>query len=725
VATSTLSALVLAAAAALAPGQEATQAQSTPLVPHRFVAPPTVDGRLAGDEEWQAIAPLPLVTLYPAFRTPPTERTEIRVGYDDEYVYASIRAWDSDVEDIRATTLYRDRWQSDDEFVIILDTFGDGQSAAMFLVTPAGVRVDNQLTHDAEPGRGEWMNRDWNVPWDAAATVLADGWIAEMRVPFSSLRFETVDDRVTMRLKAYRYLPRKGENQIFPATRPDAGAQPHFKPSIGQPVVFDGIRAGLPTYIQPFVTATSASGNGDGSDVDAGLDLKFVPARATTVDVTLNTDFAQVEVDRLQVNLTRFPLRFPERRPFFLERAGLFAVGLGGDDTLFHSRRIGLTADGQPQPVRVGARVVSRIGGWDVGALDVQVGEDDEGGVPENAGAVRAQRVTARGDAFGFGATSLHRGGSTSWAAAADASIALGRDRLSAVWAMSDEDDTPASPAPGIERSRGMLRIQRGAEQGLFYNAEYRFTGRQFAPALGFVRLSDAHEMAGRLGQTWRPEAAARLRRHGWSLDVASRWRRLDAALEESRVAVEWNAETPAGVFGRVRLQRATEDVPAGFEVAPGTSVAPGRYDSTTGRVTFATPPATVQVFSTVETGGFYGGRRHGWRVEPVWTPSRHFQGWVIVDSSRFPGLAGQPPSSIDLVIVGMRTAFSTKAFLDLDLQRSSGVPAIGQLRFRWNVSEGHDLWVVAEHGRRVEGARSTALTVKYTRLFTLLAGRT
>jgi hypothetical protein len=678
--------------------------------PAVFERPPTIDG-LVNEDEWRAAAPLPLVNLYPSFEAPLTERTEIRIGSDSSYFYASIRAWDTEPDRIRATTLYRDRWQTDEEFVVILDTFADGQNAAMFLVTPAGVRVDNQLTNDAEPGRGEWMNRDWNVPWDAAAVRLPDGWSAEMRVPFSSLRFTVVDGLTQMKVKSYRYLPRKGENQIYPATRPDAGTSPHFKPSLGQPMAFRNLRPATPVYVQPYIAATTAARGQDAGAFDIGVDVKLSPTRSTTLDLTVNTDFAQVEVDSLQLNLTRIPLFFPERRPFFLERAGLFSVGRGSNDTLFHSRRVGLGDDGAPRPIRGGARLVGRAGGWDVGILNVQTGSPDPGGAGNNAGVVRLQRLSSSGHAIGFTTTTLAGNGSNSLAGAVDASFAVGRQRLSTVWATSSGAGTP------LERSRGSVRWQRGAQQGLAFIGEYRFTGEAFRPTLGFVRVTDSHEVEIRLRQSWRPPASTRVRSHGWTMDNSARWRRGDATLEEARTSVGWAAETIGGVFGRAALIAAEEDVPVAFSIAGVRTVAPGRYRTAAGQLLLSTPSTSAfQLTAEGTAGGFYGGRRFNWRLSPTWKPSAHFGAWAIVDRTRLSGLA-QPSRSITLTSVGVNAALNTQLFLDLLAQRAPGRPAIGQARFRWNPSEGHDLWAVLERGETATGTTRYSFTMKYAKL--------
>jgi len=680
------------------------------LSPHRFSQPPVVDGQVT-DEEWAGVAVLPLVNLYPSFGSPLTERTEIRIGYDADALYASIRAWDTEPSRIRASTLQRDRWETDDEFVVILDTFADGQNGAMFLVTPAGVRVDNQLTHDTEPGRGAWLNRDWNVPWDAAAARQPDGWSAEMRVPFSSLRFRGDSDRVTMRVKSYRYIPRKSENQMFPATRPDAGANPHFKPSAGQVVVFEGIAPTTPVYVQPYLAATTASRGTGRRDWNIGTDVKWSLSQGLTLDLVANADFAQVEVDQPQVNLTRFPLRFPEQRPFFLERSGLFAVGLGGDDTLFHSRRVGLSAAGLPVPLHAGVRLAGRLRDWDVGVLTAQEG----GAEAHNTTVVRLQRPLVAGPSVGLTATT-RVGANATGAAAIDASWARGRQLATGVWAVASGRDQ------WLEQSRGMLRWQRDGESGLSANGEYRFTGRGFEPSAGFVRVLNAHEASASVRQIWRPDAAV-VRRIGWDLSGSARWRRAaetggpTAGLEEARLFAGGNAEWRSGIFTSAVIEVGNDDVAEPFVVTQPIVVNPGQYDTVAGRVVVGTPAGrALQVTARTEFGGWYGGRRWRWRVEPVWTPNAYLQAWATYDGTRIDRRV-DGTGRLDVVVLGARGALNPHWFADVTANRMLDGQWYGQVRGRWHRGEGHDAWLVWEFGRP---DRARALSMKYTRLFTV-----
>ncbi|MDX1619320.1 MAG: carbohydrate binding family 9 domain-containing protein, partial [Balneolaceae bacterium] len=164
-----------------------------PMVLPRITSPITLDG-MSDEPAWQAIEPLPVSMLYPTYQGEMTETTEIRVAYDQEYLYASIRAYHENTRNLRANTYVRDRWGEDDEFTLVLDTFYDRENAMMFMVNPTGNRIDFLVFNDAEPNQGSYLNRDWNTFWDAEAVITDRGWFAEMRIPFSSLQFNVRDN---------------------------------------------------------------------------------------------------------------------------------------------------------------------------------------------------------------------------------------------------------------------------------------------------------------------------------------------------------------------------------------------------------------------------------------------------------------------------------------------------------------------------------------------------
>ncbi|HEY4612554.1 MAG TPA: DUF5916 domain-containing protein, partial [Bacteroidota bacterium] len=355
----------------------------------------TLDG-LSDEPAWEAITPLPMTMYLPVFEGQTTERTEIRVAYNDEYIYVSGRLYDSDPSGIRINSLYRDRYNGDDAFAIYLDTFNDNENALWFFTTPSGIRGDLAVSGDDEVP----ANESWNTFWDVATTVTAEGWFAEIRIPLSSLRFRELDGKVVMGLTVTRFISRKNERVTFPAIPPKFSFR---KPSVAQDVVLRGIHSSKPFYVTPYALAgVSRTALRDGQSVgysyirdprnELGIDAKYSLTDNLTLDATINTDFAQVEVDDQQINLTRYSLFYPEKRQFFQERASLFSFDQGDGNLLFHSRRIGLTDNGEPVRILGGGRLVGKVGDWDMGVIDMHTAPDGASALSENFGVLRLRR---------------------------------------------------------------------------------------------------------------------------------------------------------------------------------------------------------------------------------------------------------------------------------------------------------------------------------------------
>jgi hypothetical protein len=308
-----------------------------------------------------------------------------------------------DPSEIRAFSLTRDTWNGDDTFGVLLDTFNDNENAVRFAGLPLGARFDMSISGD---GQVEYTasagptGMSWNTHWEVRTRITDEGWFGEMRIPFSSLRFETEPDgSVVMGMMAYAYEPGAETRWTFPAIPRSAL---YTQVSAWQDVRLHGIEPRNPVYVSPYglansVRSTELVETGDryhdltDRGWEFGGDVKLNPTRNLTLDLTANTDFAAVEADQQQVNLTRFSLFFDEKRPFFQERAGIFEFATGTDrGTLFYSRRIGLS-DGRPVRILGGARLVGRVGSWDVGLTEMQTAEDGDL-ASENFGVLRVRR---------------------------------------------------------------------------------------------------------------------------------------------------------------------------------------------------------------------------------------------------------------------------------------------------------------------------------------------
>jgi hypothetical protein len=343
---------------------------------------PAIDGDL-GDEEWAVAAVVDAFTQQePSDGEPATERTEVRVMYDSERLYIAVRAFDSNPAGVIATEMRRDspRLFDEDNFQVILDTFRDSRSGYMFLTSPLGAKLEQQVFEEGggnARGSASNINRNWDGVWTSSAHRTDFGWEAEIAIPMVTVRSPEVDSQ-TWGINFMRNIRRKNE-QVYWAPIP----KPYGLTQVSLAGTITGMRdisRGLDLRVKPFAIA---GGRRDrtGSDVrsaglkDAGLDIKYGIGSGLALDLTLNTDFAQAEVDEQQVNLTRFPLFFPEKRDFFLENSGQFTVSNQGIERhmdLFFSRRIGLSDTGQPLPILGGARLTGKVGNHNLALLDLQ-----------------------------------------------------------------------------------------------------------------------------------------------------------------------------------------------------------------------------------------------------------------------------------------------------------------------------------------------------------------
>jgi hypothetical protein len=355
---------------------------------------PTVDGYL-DEAVWQNGGLVSeFVQQEPDEGEGSTERTDVRLLFDAKNLYIGVWAYDSDPDAVTATEMRRDsdRILQEDNFQIILDTFKDSRSAFMFVTNPLGAKLDQQVFNEGEGGIAGFgnsanVNRDWDGVWHVVARRTSDGWVAEIVVPMVTLRFPEAEAQ-SWGFNLMRNIARKNE-QAYWAPIPQAYTLTRVSLA-GSLNGLAGLNRGLDLRVTPFVTSGASrvleEGVTDESfERDAGLDLKYGLTAGLNLDLTVNTDFAQVEVDDEQVNLTRFALFFPEKRDFFLENSGQFSVGSATAFNrivdLFFSRRIGLSPEGESVPITAGARMTGKVGRNDIAVMNVRT--DGAFGVPD------------------------------------------------------------------------------------------------------------------------------------------------------------------------------------------------------------------------------------------------------------------------------------------------------------------------------------------------------
>ena len=356
--------------------------------PTRVKQGPVLDGHL-DESVWKQVAVVEdFIQQEPSEGEPATERTVVRLIYDAEMLYIGVEAIDSQPEDVIATEMRRDspRLFDEDNFQIILDTFQDGRSGYMFVTSPLGAKLEQQITEEGEGGwRGQNtpnVNINWDGVWDVVARRNKNGWVAEIAIPMRTLRFPKAERQV-WGVNFMRNIRRKNE-QVFWAPVPKGYTLTRVSLAGSMEGISD-VDRGIDLRVTPYVlvgakqerneAGLNATGIGD-----VGVDVKYGITSGLSLDITLNTDFAQIEVDDAKVNLTRFPLFFPEKRDFFLENSGMFNVGTESEGfssayLLFFTRRVGLSNSGQPIPIIGGSRLTGKVNRHNIAVMNIQTQE--------------------------------------------------------------------------------------------------------------------------------------------------------------------------------------------------------------------------------------------------------------------------------------------------------------------------------------------------------------
>jgi hypothetical protein len=553
----------------------------------------------------------------------------------------------------------------------------------------------------------------WNTFWDVETVINEEGWFVEMRIPISSLRFQDVNGVTTMGLIVWRFIPHKNETIIFPAIHPKYGEWAMMKPSRAEDVIFKDIKPKRPFYIAPYGLAGFSETNelndaeteyiyNKKTPVEAGLDIKYGLTSNLTMDLTLNTDFAQVEADDQMINLTRFSLFFPEKRKFFQERSSIFSFSSGGSSNLFYSRRIGLYDD---QPVRIygGARIVGRIGSWDLGFLDMQTAPFED--LPsENFGVLRMRRQVINENSYigGILTSRIGMDGKYNTAYGLDAILRIfNDDYLDIKWAQSFETGLKNNPA-SLDPAKMQISWERRNEEGFAYDISWSRSGEAFNPGIGFEMREDYSFARTQFQYGWLPGKDSKLFSHSIYIQQMYFLSVTDGSLETLTAGPGWKFQTKSMMSGNLSVSYMIEDVKEVFSFSDDAEVPEGRYEFIEFRGTISTPMSR-KFYSMImsKAGGFYDGYRTSISFMPTWNISSSFQlngtyqyNWINFEerSQKFNGQIGR------LKILYMyNTKLSASAFIQYN---SSNNVIICNFRLRYNPKEGNDFYLVFNEGR-------------------------
>jgi hypothetical protein len=667
------------------------------------------------ESAWEQLEPFPMISHMPVFGNLPSENSVIRMGYDDQFVYVSGLLYFSDPSFFQAIGKKRDtETMSSDFFMISFDSYNDKENSLIFATNPLGLRLDAAVSNDGTMSMAQMpVNMDWNTFWEVKASYDDQGWYFEMLIPISSLRFQDIDGQTVMGISVFRWLPGKDEGYIFPAISNEWGPTSHMKPSLYEEVVFKDLSPKKPLHIAPYLLtayeqqnelndAETAYEYEEDFKFEPGLDIKYGINPNTVLDLTVNTDFAQVEADDQQFNTSRFSLFFPEKRKFFLERSSIFDFSMGGQNNLFYSRRIGLY-EGNPVRIWGGARLNSRIKDWDIGLLDLQTESFDD--LPsENFGVLRVKKRAFNEYSYlgGMLTTRLGVDGTYNIGYGLDGVIRVfGDDYLTIRLAQTLHDDADNN-ALSLDPTSIYLNWQRRKREGLSYSAGIAYSGTDFDPGIGFEMIDDFIASNPSLRFTWISPEESWLQSHTIQFLNYFFYRVPNYSLMIYNLSPTWTFSSKNNWMGTVGPVFRIDQLDEEFELTDSVTVPVGRYQYLSGELMLQTP-GTSSFYSILkfEGGGYFDGYKFTPSIQPIWNigASLELGGMYQLDLIRFP----DRDQHLNNHIAGLQALymFSTKLSLSAFVQYNSAInKVLSNVRFRYNPKEGTDLYLVFNEGR-------------------------
>ncbi|TDI46934.1 MAG: hydrolase [Acidobacteria bacterium] len=578
---------------------------------------PVLDGDVLGDPAWDGVPfASGFVQTTPDEGAPASQRTEVRIIYDDRFLYVGVICFDDFPSGIIVADSRRDASLDEtDSFQVIFDTYHDLQNGFVFGTNPAGQEYDGQLANEGEGGgRGASVggfNLNWDGSWEVATRRGDFGWSAEFAIPFRTLRFAGGDGLQQWGLNFRRTIRRRNETAFWAPLSRQYGLY-----RLSQAGTLDDLRIRPPRNLKitPYgLVQARREGTvdaGTDTNVEAGLDLKYSVTPGLTLDVTINTDFAQVEADEQQINLDRFSLFFPEKRPFFLENAGLFSVGEPGEVELFFSRRIGLGPAGEVIPIIGGARLSGKVRKTNIGFLDMATDKVTGVAETENYAVARISRELPHRSAIGFLFTNRQSTGDQpaedeyGRTFALDGRVGIGQyQRVAGYVARTDNSDGGSN--------QYSYRTSYTYDSGEWLlNAGYTEVGEGFDPQVGFLRRSAYRKPDALIFRRYRPKNSKHIQELRPHVSYRGFWD-FDGFQESGFLHMDNHIEWKKGQEFHTAINLTREGVKEAFEIFPGIMVPPGTYDhSEVALVAFSNRGAPVSFSLNTTVGGFFGGDR-------------------------------------------------------------------------------------------------------------------
>ena len=732
-------------------------AQQQPYKPLRIKEKMVLDGKL-NEHAWKdAEVESDFMQYDPSAGAAPTEKSELRIIYNDDYLYIGLRAYDAEPSKIIANALERDfEIGNDDGFALDIDSYNDKSTGLALLTNLLNARWDEEFSEN-----GATENVDYNTFWDVRSNIDSLGYTTEFRIPFSSLRFQT-KDTVLMGFRVVRLIKRKNETDMFPKL-PANIDNAYTNVSLAREMEFTNLKSKKPFYIIPYAIVNYSQQNVLNQDhssyikntdfitrknyvqnklfdkliSNVGVDIKYGLSKNFTADLTVNTDFSQAEVDNLIVNLTKYDVNLPEKRSFFLESQNYLSYTTSLEDELFISRSIG-NENERAVPIIAGARVTGKSDGFEMGSLDMQTASIESDSInAHNFFVFRARKFTDSLGSFfgGIIANKINTSGNRA------SYQSIGTD---AVKVFNENVSLSASIAGTFknadinqfaESSYSNLSLTRTAREGWNYNSAFSLIGKKFEPEMGFIQENDLGNIALGGGYAWKAKEKNKIAYYNMHVNSIYKWK--PSFNKEESKFINGEASMSFKNGATIRLTPFEYFIDTLFEVWDITDdihIPQKKYHMFTADVDILTPQQnTYSAELITKSGGFYGGKRISITPSASYIFNKHFKIGVEYeyDHIRFPAAFSDNGYALfqsNLLRLNIAYFLSSKLsiklfsqFDDLSNQLTSN------LRIRYNPKEGTDLYVVLNQGVNSSRTRllphlpvldAQALTIKFVKAF-------
>ena len=734
-------------------------AQQMPYHPLRIKKNITLDGKLKEPEWQQAEMESDFMQYDPTAGGLPIEKTELKILYNDEYLFVGFRAFYQNPGKIVRTALQRDfELGNDDGSAFIIDMYNDKSTGLAFITNTLNARWDAEISND-----GVGQNEAYNTFWDVASHIDSLGYTIEYRIPFSSLRFET-RDTVRMGFRAVRNIKYLNEYDIFPKCDPGV-EDAYMKISLAREMEFYNLKSKKPFYITPYSIANYSAENNlntagtayerhsanftqkhyaknkvaDKLLSNIGCDIKYGLTKNMTLDVTLNTDFAQAEADNVIVNLTKYEVNLPEKRNFFLESQTYFSYTTSTNNELFISRSIGLE-NNTIVPIIGGVRMTGKSNGWQMGVLDMQTKQIEDAQIEaHNIFVFRTGKAIDSIGSFAGGifTNTINTSGNNSSAQSYGFGVVKKLNAQVTTIASVSGTTVNGRFENFYKQMNFNAGIFRSARQGWFYGTDVDWIGKNFSPALGYVQENDLLTARGDIGYKWRAKEESKKAYYYLHTNLRYKWKP-DLKLEETKyINLQAGVSFKNGTaIDFTAFEYQADVVLEDWHLTDHITIPAGKYKMYSPDFNFTTPNKSKYWGSLfIKFLDFYGGKRFTITPNLTYVFSKYLNATMEYEYNyiKFPAEFSDNGFSIfhsNLARLGLSCYLSTRFSVKLLSQYDRLNKMItSNLRIRYNPREGTDLYIVFNQGLNKDRERlnphlpfmnNQAVTVKFFKTFIL-----